>query len=260
MLTIITVTFNDLDNLKKTLKSILSSPESNFELIVIDGNSKDGTTDYLLSINDSRLKSISEPDKGIYDAMNKGITMAKGNWVVFMNGGDQFLNTATLSRVLDACNNESDFDVLSSDHVVAYQASKWLSETKDLKKINKGMVFCHQASIIKSSLLRDNPYDLQYKIASDYNLFISLYLKGAKFKKIDFPIALVSAAGVSDTYRFKTMMDYRKVQKNHGILKAYGLDLITIGLWLQFKVEVRDKIFRKSIRMKKSYNSIFSSN
>lgn len=87
--TVITVTYNDITLLKKTLGSLLSlSPKNLFEFIVIDGNSTDGTSSYLSDLEEDRLTWISEPDNGLYDAMNKGISMAKGEWLWFINSGD----------------------------------------------------------------------------------------------------------------------------------------------------------------------------
>ena len=102
---IITVVYNDLDNLKKTCRSVSRQTFDDYEHLIIDGGSDDGTLDFLksFSASDSHVRFISEKDNGIYDAMNKAIAMAEGDYILFLNAGDRFHERDTLSKIADKC-------------------------------------------------------------------------------------------------------------------------------------------------------------
>ena len=100
-ISIITICFNAADDLKKTIKSVRGQVFNDYEYIVVDGGSKDATSEIIKSNADVITKWVSEPDKGIYDAMNKGIKMATGDWVIMMNAGDVFADSQVLTNVFE---------------------------------------------------------------------------------------------------------------------------------------------------------------
>jgi len=119
-ISVITVCFNSLEILKKTMQSVETQTYTNIEYIVIDGNSTDGTPEYLKNYNGKLTKYVSESDKGIYDAMNKGVNMSEGDYVIFLNAGDLFAENLTLEKIFDGKTYDSDViygDVIKNGRV-----------------------------------------------------------------------------------------------------------------------------------------------
>ena len=171
---IITVTFNASMFLEKTLQSVINQTYNNVEYIVIDGGSKDGTIDIIKNNTSNINYWISEPDNGIYDAMNKGLSIAKGDYVCFLNAGDSFQSSSTLTNLAeelksrglpDIIYGETDLvnsngEVISKRRLKAPQILTW-------KSFRMGMLVCHQAFFVKRDIAPE--YDLQYRFSSDFD-------------------------------------------------------------------------------------------
>src|SRR5574344_29932 len=203
-ISIITVCFNAKYICLNTLESVKKQKYDNLEYIIIDGNSSDGTLDLLNKYKDIISKSVSEPDKGIYDAMNKGTDIATGKWVIFMNAGDTFTDDDVLTRVFK---NGDNADVIYGD-VIKYNSDG----RKIIKKAEKPhnahrMFFCHQSALTSVSCLKEFPYDIKYKLSADFNFYKQLYLYGKTFKQVDFPISVFDTTGSSNTHRSKGLME-----------------------------------------------------
>jgi glycosyltransferase involved in cell wall biosynthesis len=179
---IITVVFNAVRTVRKTVDSVLDLSNPNFEYIVIDGASTDGTSELLEGYRDRIDIFIRERDKGIYDAMNKGVTLANGEWVIFMNAGDSFAG----KDVLNFFNTPIDeaVDIIYGDALVRYNTFEKVLPKVSLDQFWKQMPFCHQACFVRTSLLRKRPFDLSYRLSSDYDFFYEAYLKGRRFQYI----------------------------------------------------------------------------
>lgn len=165
MLSIITVVYNDKEGLIKTINSVRDQKKffNNFEYIIIDGASTDGTLDAILSSNDIISKYISEPDSGIYDAMNKGIKLASGDALLFLNAGDYFVG-----NVLGCyCSAPVFLPVMFNDIFRNYKQVK-------IKNIRKSIPTCHQGIIFENKGIL---YDISFKICSDYKYFLTMYKK-----------------------------------------------------------------------------------
>lgn len=195
---IITVCLNSLDSLKKTITSVQEQSLRDFEHIVVDGCSGDGTVDYLdfMAKDLKNFYYISEPDKGIYHAMNKGIAISRGKWIIFMNAGDYFFSSNNLIRILE--NASDDFDFIYGDRVTydgdgnqIYQKAEKIAGT-----VKKEVVF-HQALLTKGALLRKFPYNLNYKYASDFDYIVKGFLNGRKFLYLNFPFCYFERGGLS---------------------------------------------------------------
>lgn len=148
-LSIITITYNDLLNLKSTVDSVLIQLNEQIEYWIIDGASKDGTYDYLCHLKD--VNWISESDSGIYDAMNKGINLAKGEWILFLNAGDLLLHDV-LNKLLPELKNEHDCYFGDIIQIIPYMEEKYYIPelaNADIQKIRKGMICSHQAFLCK---------------------------------------------------------------------------------------------------------------
>ena len=201
---IITVCFNAKEMLITTLEDIRKQKYDNLEYIVVDGKSSDGTLDLLNNYQDIISKIVSEPDKGIYDAMNKGINIATGEWAIFMNAGDTFADENVLTHVFK---EGDDADVIYGD-VIKYSSDGKRTIKKAEKPHNAHrMFFCHQSALTRISCLREFPYDIKYRLSADFHLYKRLYLSGKRFKQVDFPISVFDTTGASNTHRSKGLIE-----------------------------------------------------
>ena len=146
LFSVITVCKDDLENLKKTHQSIQTQRFSHFEWIVIDGNSKDGTIEYLKSLGHPNLIWESSPDKGLYDAMNKGLSRAKGDFLIFLNAGDCFASEETLSNLGVLLGSSPDIDLVYGDAIVVYPNGKeFFEKARSPSYFRYGHPIYHQA-------------------------------------------------------------------------------------------------------------------
>ena len=196
LITIITITYNAELTIENTILSIINQTYSNIEYIIIDGGSTDGTIDIIKKYENKISKWISEPDKGIYDAMNKGIKMATGEWINFMNAGDTFYHTNTIDMVFS--NNVSNYDVVYGGVNMKYENFDKTVWPKHKISRNHPMPFNHQSVFVRTTLYKMNLFDTTYRYAADYNFFCKIY-KIARYKEIDQIIANYSVDGVSST-------------------------------------------------------------
>lgn len=188
---IITVCYNDKENLIKTIKSVLSQTYKNIEYIVIDGGSTDGTKEVLAQYEKDVSKYVSEKDRGIYDAMNKGIKMATGNWLNFMNAGDVFASNDVIEKIVSSgLMSESSF-IYSDFYVKRRNKMRLITQDYD-----KGKVL-HQSCVYKRSLHdKLGPYLVtQPYVVSDYWFFVQV--GGENVKKFNVPISINDTTGIS---------------------------------------------------------------
>lgn len=207
-LSIITINYNNLDGLKRTVESIVNQTWQEFEYIVIDGGSTDGSAAYIASQSENIDYWVSEPDKGIYNAMNKGITKANGEYLVFMNSGDSYLSPNTLQLCQTVFGNfkadvyygQIKFDDKNVVRTVVYPSKLSLPFMKN-KAIN------HQACFFSRKLLLEfKGYNEQYVLAADYHYYLKVYIAGKIFHPILFPIVKYDTLGISTLQ----MDEYRK--------------------------------------------------
>ena len=201
-ITIVTATYNLIkagrkEFFKKCIESIYSQTYKNFEHIIIDGASDDGTLDLIKEIA-PRSTVISEPDKGIYDAFNKGVKKASGEYVHFLNSDDYYTDKKSLeisAKYLSA----TGADFSCSDCYFVDENGKITNVFyANLETFFYIMPFCHQTMITKKeALIKAGFFDTKYKIAADYDLIIDLILNGASFVKIPGLIANFRNCGVS---------------------------------------------------------------
>ena len=176
---VVTVVYNGEAEIDQTVQSVLTQNYANIEYVVIDGASSDGTMKRLEQHRDRLAALVSEKDKGIYDAMNKGVAASSGDWIVFLNCGDRFFSDDALSIFNQTLDDTA--DILYGDAVIRYHTFEKLLPKAPVSEIWKGMPFCHQASFVKSQLLKKRPFDLRYKLSSDFNFFYQEFLAGSRF-------------------------------------------------------------------------------
>lgn len=201
---VITVTYNAGGLLPHTMDNVLAQTYANMEYIVIDGASTDGSQDIIRQRSCDRLKWISEKDGGIYDAMNKGVGMASGEWVLFMNAGDTFASNDTLERIFASPRTT---DVIYGDVIKGGNVKKAPSE----HKIYHRMLFCHQSSLTRRQLLEEHPFDTKHKMSADFKFFLTLGLLNSRFEYVGFPISTFNTEGVSNRKRSEGLLDNMRV-------------------------------------------------
>lgn len=200
-ISIITVCYNAGDTLGRALESLRNQTLRHFESIVIDGLSSDNTAEIINSYSDVVSNFVSEKDSGIYDAMNKGIAMAQGDYIAFLNADDSYLSD-TIERVIKAINEVDSPDVvygnLIKERVIDSKVYTRL-EKPNIERMKETMGIFHPASFCKASLFeRFGNFDLRFKLASDYHWMLKVYLGGANFHYIDAALAKFSLAGASN--------------------------------------------------------------
>lgn len=179
LITVVTVVFNGKKTLEQTIQSVVNQTYGNVEYIIIDGASTDGTLDIIKKYEDRIDYWQSEPDKGIYDAMNKGIELAKGEWINFMNGGDEFYSYNVLSDIFENKNYTASVIVGNTNQV--FDFGKRIVLAKQMTKKSKHLEFCHQSCFTNKNVFKENKYNTKFKICADYDLYHKLLIKEKKF-------------------------------------------------------------------------------
>lgn len=231
---------NNVTGLGPTINSVLSQNYPAVEYLIIDGGSTDGTQEVIRKYEHRITSWISEPDQGPYDAMNKGLSKATGEWVLFMNAGDRFVDPAVLSRIFSQ--DLSGIDVIYGDSVADYGKFRVSLKAGPIGELWKGMVFSHQSLIVRTILMRGNGFNLKYPIGADYELVYRLFSGKKRFHYYPEPIAEVEIMGVSHRKMVRSSWEH------FNILRACGkptwcnrlyyyfrwcfLSLITLGYWL----------------------------
>ena len=174
-LTIVTVTYNCESELEATIQSVLSQDYPNIEYIIVDGASKDGTMTIVNHYRDRISKIVSEPDKGLYDAMNKALKLATGQWVNFLNAGDTYTDYHTVSSMVEGVLDQKNKKVLYGNteylHRDGHRTMHKTSPIERLKwTINRYQPYTHQAVFYNIERKDDCYYDIRYKIAADYDV------------------------------------------------------------------------------------------
>ena len=202
--TVVTVTRNACEALKKTIESVKAQTYPDIEYIVVDGASSDGTRELLENTNEIRW--ISEPDKGIYDAMNKGVDMSTGEWIIFMNAGDTFASDDALVKVFSNFGCET-ADVIYGDVVKRGHVCVAPDKIVDGHR----MFFCHQSCLAKAIRLIETPFDITHPLSADFKWVKTMIKQGRRFVHVDVPIAVFDTEGVSNTSRSRGLADNIRV-------------------------------------------------
>jgi glycosyltransferase involved in cell wall biosynthesis len=176
-ISVVTVCRNAASTLQATLDSVSEQDYPHVEHIVIDGGSGDGTVD-IVRRNAGRLAHwSSEPDSGIYDAMNKGVAKATGDWVLFLNADDALFGPRVISDVFAGSGNAwSGRQVVYGDSVLQLEGGRTrLRRSKPLRTLRFKMPFSHQGAFVSTALLRQRPFDTRYRLAADFDFFRDVY-------------------------------------------------------------------------------------
>lgn len=210
-LSIITVNYNDTEGLERTIKSVISQTFKDYEFIVIDGGSTDGSLNVISKFENHINYWVSEPDGGVYSGMNKGVARAHGHYCNFMNSGDSFYDEVTLEKIFHTKHEE---DIFVGDAVFFHDGC--ITDSRPSRDISLYHFYSgglpHQASFIRTSLLQKYPYDEELKIVSDWKFFIqSIIFDNCSFKYIDIIVAKYDPNGVSSTKQEEMKKEKEKV-------------------------------------------------
>ncbi|MDH5559901.1 MAG: glycosyltransferase [Deltaproteobacteria bacterium] len=222
LFSIITVCFNAEATIERTIQSVLGQSWDNIEYIIIDGGSDDGTRDVLLKYSDQIDYWISEPDEGLYDAMNKGITFSTGDYCGILNADDWY-HPGSLEKVAKLTDRA---DIIFGDLIFVKDHQEVRYRAK-LESINTRMKIWHPACFIRRALHLEVLYDTRFKSSADWDLLLALYSRGCSFIKIDEVLTYMSHGGMtSDSKGF--LLRAREdliIQKKYG-LKSAGVRYI----------------------------------
>lgn len=216
-ISIITVVYNDALGIEYTIRSVMKQTYANLEYIIVDGLSTDGTLDIIARYPEEVSLLISEEDTGIYDAMNKGLAAATGDYVLFLNSGDELYEDMTLEKVFS-----------SADHAdIYYGETKLIDEKRnilgdrrhkipkrfDWKSFRYGMNICHQAIYVKRSIVE--PYDLQYELSADIDWVIRAAKKADKIVNVNQYVAKYLVGGLSQKRHIQSLKERYAIFKKH---------------------------------------------
>ncbi len=220
LISIITINYNDKIGLENTIKSVQNQTFKNFEHIIIDGNSNDGSFDVIQRNIESFSYSISEPDSGIYNAMNKGIKVAKGEYLLFLNSGDTLYNSKVFENVALQISNQ--YEIYYGDVQRIYK-----NDIKIIKSYDESLTFsffvdsaiAHQSAFIKKSLFAEIfYYNEDYKILADWEFLICAICKhNVPYKHLGLTISNYDMNGISSQPESKLIMkeEREKCYKKH---------------------------------------------
>lgn len=242
--TVITVLYNAEDFIEETIKSVLNQTNNNIEYILIDGGSTDNTLPIVKKYMDHIDYFISEKDKGIYDAMNKGISVSTGKYINFLNAGDTFANKYTLEHILNEIKKvDYEPDIIYGSVSIYSENKSYITTLKPLylSKLFLNMfntrVVCHQSVFIKKE--KCSKYSLNYKIKGDLNWYYDL-LENVERKKIYKSQEVVSnylLGGLSNNNLTKSYMETIGIlfKKNNIVMFLYSLPFLFIPIFFKMK-------------------------
>jgi len=220
ILSVITIVYNNVKDIERTVLSVLNQTYTGIEYIVVDGLSNDGTLDIIKKYEGRIAKFTSEKDEGIYDAMNKGLDLATGDYVIFMNSGDEFYDIDTVAAVFASAN---DADIYYGETEMIDDVGQSLGQRRHKapkrftwRGFNLGMSISHQAIYIKRSLIE--PYDRRYQLSADIDWIIRAAKKAKKIVNVNRYVAKYLVGGMSKTKHRQSLAERFDIMKRH-----YGL-------------------------------------
>lgn len=212
-ISVITVVYNDVEHIRETMESFFSQTWKEKEYIVIDGGSSDGTAEIIREYAARLAYWCSEKDNGIYDAMNKGISHATGDWINFLNSGDIFVDSYVLQHCMELSKN-TEVDVIYGNSQERSQGKSRHIEAYDNPNIMELVpAYRHGSSFVKAEIHKANTFDLskrnQLDYALDWELIHRLYKLGFKFQKLGIEIQSYQKEGVSDNTIYSYWYNYK---------------------------------------------------
>ena len=252
VVSVITVVYNSEKLLERTIENILSQTYHNIELIIVDGGSKDGTLEIIKKYNDRISYWVSEKDNGLYHAMDKGLQLATGDYVWYINSGDLIFDNTTTEKIF--AENRTDADIYYGDTLYVngnYEpiglrndiTNKKLPAQLSVDSFQYGMVICHQAFIMKRSVAAR--YDLQYKYVADYDWEIACTKNAKTAIHTNQVLAKFLTEGFSTKHRKASVKEKYKVMIKHWGFIIGNLNYLTNACKATFSFLKRKKYVKE---------------
>ncbi len=213
LVSIITVVFNAAEVLEKTIKSVLDQSYTNIEYIIIDGGSKDGTVDIIKKYEKDIAYWVSEPDKGIYYAMNKGIDRATGEWINFMNAGDWFYNRESVAAVFGG-RELNGYDIVYGNTEKRRAENSLIYIPGDASNFYKRLMI-HQSTFSRAELNRKYKFDTSYRVSADFDFMFKVFFYKHKALHVDVIVSSFDLVGFSHHNRYIGFKEDIKIALSH---------------------------------------------
>ena len=239
-LSVITVTYNAAPTLVRTLQSVREQTYPHIEHLIVDGASKDNTVALIKQYAHEKMVWVSEPDKGLYDAMNKAAAMAKGDYLCFLNAGDTFFAPNSVERMMHSFDDDHAPDILYGETAIVDESGTFLHMRRlkapailTWKSFRLGMVVCHQAFIVKQELFE--PYDLSYRFSSDFDWCIRMMKKASSIHNTRLTLINYLHEGMTTIHRKASLKERYLIMVKH-----YGrLSTLLHHLWFVVRAVLR---------------------
>lgn len=217
LLSVITVNLDDAAGLRATAQSVAAQERAPDQWIVVDGGSTDGSIEIIREFQHLIERWTSVPDRGVYDAMNRGLRTAQGRYVLFMNAGDCFAGPDSLDRIAAALCASPDVDLLFGGTILAFPSGRrWYRPPHRAAHLRLGMPAYHQATVFRRAAHLLAPYDLTLPVSADYGTVAALISRGATSARMDCAIAIRAchADGLSERATARRFADFVTVQRH----------------------------------------------
>lgn len=255
-ISVVTINYNDISGLNKTILSVSQQSARNFEYIVIDGGSTDGSADLLDDYKEQITYSVSENDNGIYHAMNKGIKVATGDFIIFMNSGDVFYDKTIIEKIVSELKEDDEIvygDVMIKSAVYDSASIQTHPEKLTFKYFYERTI-CQQACIIKKSLFENIFYfNEQYKIVSDWEfIIVAIFKKDISYRKLHHLLAIFDSTGISTDEKMRRIATQEREKTLEKYFPLYKDDYKKLASYSskrsQQLLEIQEsKFFRKLV-------------
>lgn len=237
LISVVTVVYNGAEFLEETIKSVINQTYDNVEYIVVDGGSTDDTLDIIAKYNDKIDYWVSEKDNGIYNAMNKSLSLVSGKWLSFQNADDFLYENSTIEEINNLVIDDIDF-VYGNYSFLYKDKSVLMGGRQDFNSLSVGTI-CHQAVLCKTNILKDNGgFNEKYKIAADYEFFVKVFKSGIATRYINITVSAVRYGGVSSKFAISTAKEKLSIVKSHygfvGYCKFFLSYIFYVRLYLFF--------------------------
>lgn len=245
---VVTVSYNAAATIERTIQSVLEQSFLEYEYIIIDGLSEDGTYDIVQKYNDCfaqkgvRYLHISEKDHGIYDAMNKALEYCENEWIIYMNANDSFYDRKTLLEIFSV-DYAMDISCIYGNICCIKNGKKYYKESYPIESLAYRGAFSHQASFVRNNVIKKYRFNTDYQISGDFDLFVRMYAAGEKFLKINTCVANYDLEGISQNNPEVACKECYTIWNNVGMTNQYRLKR-----W--WRIRILPKLRRSSVLWK----------